>query len=475
MRICLVLEGSYPYIRGGVSSWVHDFLRSSPEHEFILWTIGDLERRMGKFQFELPPNATGVYENFLDSAMSTRYRQNANPRLNAQEKKALATLLRCGDPDWRVLFDLFHRKKVNPIEFFMSEDSLDILKAFTRERYPFAGFADLFWTIRSMFMPLLYLISRPLPDADLYHSVSTGYAGVLGAIAAMTRDKPYVVTEHGIYTREREEEILRSDWIPNHFKELWISMFYMYSRFAYKEADQVTALFHRASLIQQELGCAAEKCAVVPNGINFPAFEDIDQKVTDEWIDIGAIVRIAPIKDIKTMIFSFARLKREVHNSRLNILGGIDDDEYYQECQDLVKFLEVPDVIFHGMVNVREYLARMDFTVLTSISEGQPFALLESMGARRPVVATNVGCCKELIEGEEGDNFGPAGFCVPPMHQEGLYQGMLRLCRDSRQRRQMGVNGQNRVRAYYDYDTMLANYARVYQKAVDIWQASGSN
>ena len=39
MRICMILEGSYPYVRGGVSSWMHDYILALPQHEFILWTI----------------------------------------------------------------------------------------------------------------------------------------------------------------------------------------------------------------------------------------------------------------------------------------------------------------------------------------------------------------------------------------------------------------------------------------------------
>ena len=37
---------------------------------------------------------------------------------------------------------------------------------------------------------------------------------------------------HGIYTREREEEILRTNWVPPHFKDLWINRFYMFTRCA---------------------------------------------------------------------------------------------------------------------------------------------------------------------------------------------------------------------------------------------------
>ena len=69
---------------------------------------------------------------------------------------------------------------------------------------------------------------------------------------------------------------------------------------------------------------------------------------------------------------------------------------------------------FTGRVNVVEYMRKLDFTVLTSISEGQPLSVLESFAAARPCVTTDVGCCRELLEGEEGDDFGTAGFYVPP-------------------------------------------------------------
>ena len=39
MRICLVLEGCYPYVHGGVSTWMHGYIQAMPEHEFVLWVI----------------------------------------------------------------------------------------------------------------------------------------------------------------------------------------------------------------------------------------------------------------------------------------------------------------------------------------------------------------------------------------------------------------------------------------------------
>lgn len=475
MKICLILEGSYPYTMGGVSIWVDSLIRSTPEHEYVLWAISDREANKGKFVFELPPNVVHVEECFLDSALKMKVTRNRNIHFTKEAKQEIEKLIRCQSPDWELLLRTFKDKSINPLELFMSEDFLTILKCFCEDEFPFAGFADLYWTIRSMFLPLLFLLTQPFPEADIYHSVSTGYAGVLGGLASIQLGKPYVLTEHGIYTREREEEILRADWVVPIFKELWISMFYMYSRFAYQQAWRVTSLFRRASLIQQDIGCDAKKSVIIGNGIDVERFSAIPAKKDNQWIDIAAIARVTPIKDIKTMIYTFSRLKEEVKNARLHILGGFEDDAaYYQECVSLIKFLEVKDILFAGVVDVPKYLENIDFTLLTSISEGQPFAILESMAAGRPLVATDVGSCRELIEGEN-DTFGPAGIFAPPMNQTELLNALIEMCRNKRMREEMGAAGRQRIIKNHKLDEMVNKYLSVYKKAVKSWQASVSN
>ena len=70
MRICLVLEGCYPYVHGGVSTWMHGYIQAMPEHEFVLWVIGAHAADRGKFVYELPSNvvATTDLTQTLDGA-----------------------------------------------------------------------------------------------------------------------------------------------------------------------------------------------------------------------------------------------------------------------------------------------------------------------------------------------------------------------------------------------------------------------
>lgn len=465
MRICLILEGCYPYVHGGVSSWMHQYIQEMKEHEFVLWVIGAFAADKGKFVYDLPPQVKEIHEVFLDDALKLKGDKDEKYQFTEEEYASLESLMDCGKPDWDILFRLYQEEKMNPMGFLMSEAFLDVLTRLCVQKYPYMAFADAFHTMRSMLLPVLYFMSQEVPKADIYHSIATGYGGLLGALGNYVYHKPFVVTEHGIYTREREEEIIRAKWVVPSFKQQWIRFFYMLSDLAYQKAFKVTSLFANARKTQIEIGADADKCIVIANGIHCGQFASIPVKEEDGYVDIGAVVRLAPIKDIKTMIHAFYELSSRMANVRLHIMGGVDDEAYAEECHELVRQMSLDNVIFTGRVNVVEYMEKIDFTILTSISEGQPLSVLESFAAGRPAVTTEVGCCRELVEGGEDDNFGSAGYCALPMHREGLADAMEKMCRSRRRRLRMGEAGKKRVNTFYRTDQMTEKYRAVYKEA----------
>lgn len=473
MRICMILEGCYPYVTGGVSSWMHQYIQAMPQHEFVLWTIGASSKDRGKFRYELPSNVKEVKEVFLDEALKLKMHKYKY-HFSSEEVAALNELIKCGKPDWDLLFEMYQEKGISPIAFLMSEDFLEILTALCHKEYTYVAFSDLFHTIRSMLLPLLYIISGEIPEADLYHSVATGYSGVLAAMGSWKRRVPCMLTEHGIYTREREEEIIRAKWVLPSFKRYWVRFFYMLSNAVYSRAVLVTSLFGNARKIQIDLGCREEKCLVIPNGVHYERFCNIPPKARNGFVDIGAVLRIAPIKDVKTLIYAFYELKFRVPEARLHIIGPEDDEEYAAECRELVEQLKAEDILFIGQVNVIEYMERLDFTVLSSISEGQPLAVLESFAAGRPCVTTDVGCCKELLYGREGDILGAAGICVAPMHRQALCGAMEELCVKEEERYRMGIVGKKRAERYFRHQDMIKNYQKAYDEVFLRWQESVS-
>lgn len=471
MRICLILEGCYPYVHGGVSTWMHQYIHKMQEHEFVLWAIGANAKEKGKFVYELPPNVVEVEEVFLDDALRVKADRQKRYVFTEAQTEALKALMDCKSPDWDQLFHLYQTEKMNPAGFLMSESFLKILMSLCEEKYPYIAFADCFHTMRSMLLPVLYLLGQRVPKADVYHAIATGYGGMLAALGHYVNGGPMLLTEHGIYTREREEEIIRAQWVVPSFKQQWIRFFYMLSDLAYRTAGQITSLFTNARKTQIEIGARESICRVIANGVDYERFAGVPLKEEDGWIDIGAVVRLAPIKDVKTMIYAFYELSSRIPNVRLHIMGGVDDEEYAEECYALVKQMELTNLIFTGRVDVVSYMEKLDFTILTSISEGQPLSVLESLAARRPCVTTDVGCCRELLEGAPGDLAGPAGYCVPPMYREGLADAMEKMCASRRRRIRMGEVGTRRVNLYYRQEMMIGKYRDLYREV----EADGGN
>ncbi|MDO5475784.1 MAG: GT4 family glycosyltransferase PelF [Eubacteriales bacterium] len=471
MRICVILEGCYPYVTGGVSSWMHQYIQAMPQHEFVVWAINADPSQNGKFRYALPENVAEVRELSLTGTELPRGADSRKLVLNEEELRAMHALVECGRPDWEVLFHIFQDRGITPVEFLSSEYFVDILTDICRQKYPYTAFSDYFHTVRSMLLPLLCVMCCDAPKADVYHTIATGYAGVLARLGAYCWHAPFLLTEHGIYTREREEEIIRADWVLPDFKDLWIRFFYMLSSAAYDGATMVTSLFARAGKTQIEIGADPAKCRSVANGIHYDRFCGIPERNEDGPVQMGAILRIAPIKDVKTMLYAFAEVEQKIPGVKLFIAGPEDDPEYARECRDLVRQLRIRNAIFMGTINVLDYMGEFDFTVLSSISEGQPLSVLESFAAGRPCVTTDVGCCKELIYGEGDDRFGQAGYCVPPMQPHALARAMEDLCRNRARRLQMGRAGKQRAERYFRHEDMIRNYLDTYEEVFRRWES----
>lgn len=465
MKICIVAEGCYPYVVGGVSGWINSMIKSFPKVEFIVLAIVSGRSQSGKFVYDLPQNVSAVYEAYLDDFdWGHGPKHGKRTRLSKEEYLGLRSIVMNEDVNWDVIFDMFQRKRFSIDDLLMGADFLRIVQECYKVRYPYIVFSDFLWTMRSIYLPLFLILKTPLPEADIYHCVATGYAGVLGSMAKHFFNCGFLISEHGIYTREREEELLKAEWVAGIYKNIWIDQFRKMSRLAYERADIVTSLYNHARELQIGLGCPEEKLRVTPNGIDVGRLADLPGKKEEDagFINIGAVLRVTPIKDVKTMIRAFAFAKEENAALKLWIMGPCDEDEEYaNECFELVEALQVPDVIFTGRIDVREYLGRMDFTILTSISEGQPLTILESYAAHKPVIATDVGNCRELIFGD-GDGCGTAGILTHIMNIAELSAAMLEMARSSQVRAAMGECGYQRVVKRYQIHQMTLTYENIY-------------
>ena len=144
-------------------------------------------------------------------------------------------------------------------ELLHGRPSFHLLTTIAERVAPDAPFLDLFWHYRAIFAPVLRLLAAPTVQARCYHAVSTGYAGLLAALWSYRTGRPLMVTEHGIYARERDMELARADWIRDEvggvseprstwaprispLRRLWSSFFRALSRMAYVQARNIITL-----------------------------------------------------------------------------------------------------------------------------------------------------------------------------------------------------------------------------------------
>lgn len=467
MKICIVAEGCYPYVVGGVSGWIHSLIQSFPNLEFCILSIVANRSIRGKFAYELPTNVTEVYELYLeDYDWHEEKSKKKHIKLKKKEYQALRSLLLNQDVRWDVLFDLFQKKDFSIDELLMGEDFYNASVDCYKLQFEQIVFSDFLWTLRSVYLPLFFALKMELPKADLYHCVATGYAGLLGSMAKVCLGSRLLISEHGIYTREREEELIKAKWVEGIYKNIWIEQFKKMSRLAYEKADLVTSLYEHARGLQIELGCPVSKTMVTPNGISVEQLQNLKGKTKEEeaMIHIGAILRVAPIKDVKTLIQAFGYAKERQPRLKLWIMGPWEEEEEYaRECFELVEMMKIQDVVFTGKIDIKDYMGKMDMTILTSISEGQPLTILESYAAHKPVISTDVGNCRGLIYGED-DDFGDAGILTHIMNVQEISQAMVTLANNPKLRTQMGENGYRRVIEKYQIEDMRKTYQKIYKE-----------
>lgn len=471
MRVCLICEGCYPYVPGGVSSWIQMICTQFSDIEFVIWSIATNREEMSEVVYKVPENVKEIRTLYLgEEEFGKKYRKIV---LSNKEKEILKSLILSSveEINWRDTLELIKKYRTSLCDILMSESFFEICLEEYHRQDSRKVFHHFLWNFRGMYFPLMHILSGDIPQADIYHSVSTGYAGIMASCASYVKSKPFILSEHGIYTREREEDIIRSQWVAGEFKQIWIEFFKKLSYIAYFQANIVTSLFEVNKTLQIELGCPEEKIVIIPNGVEVESFDNLPlkNKLNSEQYHIGTVLRVVPIKDVKTMLLAFDIVKEEVPDAKLNIMGNCSENpEYFEECKALIEGVGIQDVEFLGQVNIKEYFPEIDLLLLSSISEGQPLAVLEGMAAGIPFVTTNVGDCRALLEGQEEDDFGHAGLIVPVMNSEEMAKAILYCIHHPKECKRMAEAGKKRVKRYYQKDDFLKQYRELYNKMAEV-------
>lgn len=481
--VCLILESTYPYVAGGVSTWVHQLISAMKDLKFGILYISPHSDPTRTVKYDIPPHVLYLKEVSLhDYDLRARRVRNPKPKDIELIRQFYLDLERSDFTGFSGFLDLFRSAKscMDAEVVFSSKEIWRLIVEFHTRHAPEVSFLDFFWTWRSVHLPLMQIFMAEIPRARIYHSISTGYAGLLGAIARVTTGQKYLLTEHGIYTHERRLEISQANWIYERvkrdfraeselsfFKRWWIGMFQLMSQITYQYTDQIYTLFEGNKTRQILEGADASKIKIIPNGIDLSRFQAIKKETNDRNPRVALIGRVVNIKDVKTFIQAAKLVLNQVPEAEFFVVGPTDEEQdYFEECQILVESLHLEEKLqFTGRRDVMEFYANTDLVVLTSLSEAQPYVILEANVCGIPVVATDVGACREMLEGitYEDRQMGQSGLLTQVSNPDDTALAIVKLLKDNELRKQMGQAGIARVQKYYDQDDLLSRYLNIYE------------
>ena len=145
-------------------------------------------------------------------------------------------------------------------------------------------------------------------------------------------------------------------------------------------------------------------------------------------------------------------------------MGPVDEDPgYTQECRAFARDLDLDGCVeFTGAVNILDYLPDVHVVVLTSLSESQPLTLLEAGAAGIPFVASNVGSCREIIDGrsDEQPPLGRGGLVTAVVAPGETAEAVDTLLINHDMRRQFGETLRRRVRRFYTSEKAAGDLPR---------------
>ncbi|MGB9824099.1 MAG: glycosyltransferase family 4 protein [Candidatus Hydrothermia bacterium] len=290
------------------------------------------------------------------------------------------------------------------------------------------------------------LIERVKPDIIHAH-----YATTYGFLGAVSGFHPFVLSVWGsdIYDFP-EKSILHK----------------LLVKFSINSADEITSTSHvMADEAKKYLSKNNKsKICVIPFGVDTQIFKPSEKNPESrDFIVIGTVKSLEKKYGIDTLIESFAILRRRYPDLPLKLVivgDGSEKERLISLAQNLGIF---EDVNFVGHVRNRkvpEFLNSFDIFVALSRLESFGVAVVEAMACGKPVVVSNIGGLKEVVEK------GVSGLIVPPENPEEAAKAIETLIFNEDLRREMGKNARERVLRLYDWNKNVEMMLSLYQKVL---------
>lgn len=504
--VAIVMESTYPYLKGGVSAVVHDIITGNPDLTFGIIHITWDSHSPLKDLYGMPDNVAWVKVLYLSMEEHQEDFLRARPRdlrMNRRQRRelsrrvlgAMLALAQDGqtEPLWDLISEGLSASRRYPVWAILG--TREFMEAY-HDMMPDLGMSmtDIFWCLRDFFSLAYAVLAEPVPRAQVYHAHTTGYAMLLGVNAAREHGTKVLLTEHNLYVRDTVNTLLERRLDLNvrltdyrtfdvtGRERMWMAWWLEMGRLCYPYAYASTYLYPRAITEANELGGDSGRAIVIPNGIvisefdasyaaRLAAIEEIKKEGADKHLwKLVYIARVVPIKGLLDMIDSVRLMVDRGLNIHLDVCGPTEHmPSYFEQCLTRIVEQGLESVItIRGTVKVRELLPEFDLFVLPSYNEGLPVVSLETMGAGIPTVSTDVGAVRSVVEDmivtDDGQTWDPCGIIIEPGDPTVMADKVQEVISDVDLYERLSLNARGRVEAAYDLVKVNASYNKIYRQ-----------
>lgn len=239
-------------------------------------------------------------------------------------------------------------------------------------------------------------------------------------------------------------------------------------RYVWQRSDMIIAVDRTQAEIAIDQGANPAKIVIIPNAVDVKKLENLAQslqiarKGQRPWVFVPR--RLSPKNGVDIAVKAMSLFE----NRPLLIIVGAGSEE--TRLKNMVKETGLEgDVLFCGGLNHAVMIPLMsasDIVIIPSVpvngvEEATSLAALEAMALCKPVVASNIGGLKELI------NNGEHGILVAPGDPRQLEEQISLLLRDDKLRRDLGLRGKRRVEEGFSVKPWFDKHKKIYSQLLE--------
>lgn len=212
------------------------------------------------------------------------------------------------------------------------------------------------------------------------------------------------------------------------------------------------------TLRRLKIGSNGRVALIKGSGVDLGRYEVLPEP--DGPVTIACAARMLRIKGVEEVVAAFRLLRGRGTDARLILAGAPDPENPAAIPVSVIRaWAAEPDIEWLGHVaDIRQVWARAHIAVLASRGgEGIPMSLMEAAACGRPMVATDVPGCREIVRD------GETGLLAAPGDIAGLADALDRLVRDPALRQRCGMAARVRVAAGLDAATVGRETVGIYR------------